>query len=85
MQHVFIINAHTPYLTALGILEAKAIDKKDVVFILGRNYKCFNASDQISTYDLSHLYDYRFKWNNKRSLLSKQKISKKNTISICLI
>jgi hypothetical protein len=69
MKHVFIINAHTPYLTSLGIINLKKIPKQDIIFILGRNYNCFNIDSSIKTYDLSSIYDIRLTlWNKKKVL-----------------
>lgn len=71
MKHVFIINAHTPYLTALGAINYHKIEDKDVVFVLGRNYRCFEKREGISVYDLSDLYNYRLSIFNRRNLLNK--------------
>ena len=71
MKHVFIIIAHTPYLTALGVINTHKIEENDVVFVLGRNYRCFDERKVISVYDLSDLYNYRLNYFNRREILNR--------------
>lgn len=39
MKHVFVINSHTTFLTAMGTVEYLKLKDKDVIFIYTRNYR----------------------------------------------
>lgn len=69
MKHIFVIGSHTPYLTSLGVIEKNKLDKKDIVYILGRNYKCFKTIDGISSYDLSDVYYIYLKNNTRKKII----------------
>lgn len=71
MKHIFIIGSHTPYLTALGTIQYLQLNKKDIIFIYGRNYKCYCIDNDIEQYDLSDLY-YIYLKNRKRNEIHKQ-------------
>ena len=56
VKHVFVIGSHTPYLTAIGVINKLELKHEDVVFVLGRHYKCFDQPKDIKVCDMSHLY-----------------------------
>lgn len=55
MKHVFWIHNHTTYLTAKGVIEKLKLPSRDIVFVLARNYKCFDLGDEIPAYDMSDI------------------------------
>lgn len=56
MKHVFVIGSHTPYLTAIGVINKLGLKHEDVVFVLGRHYKCFDQPKDIKVCDMTPLY-----------------------------
>ena len=70
MKHVFVIGSHTPYLTAIGVINKLGLKHEDVVFVLGRHYKCFDQPKDITLYDLSDWYQFRL-WHQSRFEIKK--------------
>ena len=68
MKHVFVIGSHTPYLSALSIIELRHIDAKDIIFIIGRKYKCCQKIDGAETYDMSDIYYIYLRNNSKKKI-----------------
>lgn len=68
MKHVFVIGSHSPYLTALGVIDHLKLDKKDILFIWGRNYQCIFHDAEIESYDLSDLYVIYFRNNTLKNI-----------------
>ncbi len=83
MKHVFVIGSHTPYLTALGVIKEKGIKKEDVVFVLGRNYHCYNADGMIVSYDITPLYYIYLKGNTRAGI--KKRIAELDNFINCHI
>ena len=55
MKHVFWIHSHTTFLTARGVIDKLKLRNRDIVYILARNYKCYNIDENIPTYDMSEI------------------------------
>lgn len=54
MKHVFLMHSHTLYMTARGVINKLQLPYKDIVFILGINYKCYDLPDGIQTFDFTN-------------------------------
>lgn len=68
MKHVFVIGSHTPYLSTLAIIDKLQLKKQDIVFVLGRNYKCFVQDKEIETYDISPIYYIYLKGRTRKQV-----------------
>lgn len=59
MKHVFIINSHTTFLTAVGCVDFLKLSPQDILFIYVRNYKNSIMKCDWETVDLSQIFaDY---------------------------
>lgn len=59
MKHVFIINSHTTFLTAVGCVDFLKLSPPDILFIYVRNYKNSIVKCDWETVDLSQIFaDY---------------------------
>ena len=54
MKHVFVINSHTTFMTAMGVINFKKILHRDVVLIYTRNYVNSIKDEDLLSVDLSH-------------------------------
>lgn len=67
MKHVFVIGSHTPFLTSLGVIQHLELTQEEVVFVLGRNYRCDLLGQAYTKFDISDKYYIYLKGNtNKR-------------------
>lgn len=59
MKHVFIINSHTTFFTAVGCVDFLKLSQPDILFIYVRNYKNSIMKCDWETVDLSQIFaDY---------------------------
>lgn len=70
MKHIFIVHSNTAYLTALGVINLRQISHKDIIIVTGRNQKCYLLDEDISLFDLSHIYDFKLKQNSRTCIIS---------------
>ena len=68
MKHVFVIGSHTPFLTALGVVNHLKLSKEDVIFILGRNYRCDLLGQEYTKFDISEKYYIYLKGNTNKKI-----------------
>lgn len=55
MKHVFIINSHTTFLTACGVINFLHLDSNDVILLKIRQYKEPNIALDVSVFDVSSI------------------------------
>ena len=53
MKHVFVINSHTTFMTAMGVIDFKMLLHKDVILIYTRNYVNSLKDKELLSVDLS--------------------------------
>ena len=58
MKHVFLINSHTTFLTAMGIIEYLKLSNDDIVFLYLRHYKNSVFELTFKIIDISDIDDY---------------------------
>ena len=68
MKHVFLIGAHTPFLTSLGVISKLNLTKEDVIFVFGRNYKCDIIKNDYLSFDISDKYYIYYKNNTRKNI-----------------
>ena len=76
MKHVFVINSHTTFLSALGVVNLEKLPSSDIIFLYMRNYKNDIISIKWCCYDVTDYYNKIF----SKSLL-KHPLFRKNIIS----
>lgn len=68
MKHVFLIGSHTPYLTSLGVISKLNLNKADVIFVFGRNYKCDLIKNDCLSFDITDKYYIYYKNNTRKKI-----------------
>lgn len=68
MKHVFVIGAHTPYLTALGTISKLCLKRDEIILIYGRNYKCDLIKNNYLSFDISDKYYIYYKNNTRKRI-----------------
>lgn len=68
MKYVFLIGAHTPYLTALGAISKLGLKTEDIIFVYGRNYKCDLIKNDSVSFDISDKYYIYFRNNTRKNI-----------------
>lgn len=69
MKHVFIVHSNTAYLSALGTINLKQLNHKDIIIVTGRNQKCYMLDNDITLFDLSHIYDFKLRQNSRARII----------------
>jgi len=75
MKHVFIINSHTAFLTAIGTISFLKLDSIEVLFLLVRNYKNDDIPKEVVVYDVSSLSFESERVFNRRNFCRRPKMA----------
>lgn len=73
MKHVFIINSHTTYLTAMGVINFLKINILDIIIVLVRNYKNKYLNEKYVIIDATSLSNESERVFNRRNFLRNPK------------
>lgn len=68
MKHVFVIGSHTQYLTSLGVISKLGIEKEEIIFVFGRNYKCDIIKTDYISFDISDKFYIYYKNNTRKKI-----------------
>lgn len=85
MKHVFVLHSHTTLLTALGTVEYLCLDKVDIIFLLGRNYRADAIDIPYTSYCIDRLYSQEISYNGHTYIEKKKAIQEHDDMVNTLI